>query len=100
MTPADRLISMGAQCVTGDLIRNRVVVGQYRNGQLILTKEGADLLDNVVDVEPKAPAVAAPNPVKVKATKAKAPAAEPAAQETPVDETADLLAGLDEALSA
>jgi hypothetical protein len=52
------LISRGAELVTGDLILRRKVVGQYRNGQFLLTPEGVDELENIVDVvvkEPSAP---------------------------------------------
>ena len=58
------LLARGAECVCGDLILNRKTVGHYRNGQFIITPEGADILQNVVDVEavevkaPKAPKVA------------------------------------------
>ena len=45
------LISRGAECVFGDLLLNRVLVGIYRNGQFILTPEGADELNNVIEVE-------------------------------------------------
>jgi hypothetical protein len=45
------LISRGAECVFGDLLLNRVLVGMYRNGQFILTPEGSDELANVVEVE-------------------------------------------------
>lgn len=47
------LIARGAEVVTGDLILGRTVVGHYRNGQFILTPEGAHELDNVVEVEAK-----------------------------------------------
>ena len=77
------LIARGAECVCGDLILNRKTVGHYRNGQFIITPEGADILQNVVDVEavevktpkapkaPKAPKVApveAPDAAAVDAT--------------------------------
>lgn len=45
------LIARGAECVCGDLILNRKVVGHYRNGQFIITPEGADELNNVVEVQ-------------------------------------------------
>jgi len=47
------LIARGAEVVTGDLILGRTVVGHYRNGQFILTPEGAHELDNVVEVQAK-----------------------------------------------
>ena len=45
------LIARGAECVCGDLILGRKVVGHYRNGQFIITPEGADELANVVEVQ-------------------------------------------------
>lgn len=45
------LIARGAECVAGDLILHRQVVGHYRNGQFVITPAGADILQNVVDVE-------------------------------------------------
>ena len=45
------LISRGAECVFGSLYLKRVLVGIYRNGQFILTPEGAEELDNVVEAE-------------------------------------------------
>lgn len=65
------LIARGAECVCGDLILNRKVVGHYRNGQFVITPEGADELNNVVEIQatvvtetkaPKAPK--APKAVK------------------------------------
>ena len=47
------LIARGAEVVTGDLILGRKVVGHYRNGQFIITPEGADELENIVDVVAK-----------------------------------------------
>lgn len=47
------LIARGAEVVTGDLILNRKVVGHYRNGQFLITPEGAHELENVVDVVAK-----------------------------------------------
>lgn len=45
------LIARGAECVCGDLILNRKVVGHYRNGQFVITPEGADELNNVVEIQ-------------------------------------------------
>lgn len=45
------LIARGAECVCGDLILNRKVVGHYRNGQFVITPEGADELKNVVEIQ-------------------------------------------------
>ena len=45
------LISRGAECVTGDLYLKHTRVGMYRNGQFILTPEGAEELANVVEAE-------------------------------------------------
>lgn len=47
------LIARGAEVVTGDLILGRKVVGHYRNGQFVITPEGADELENIVDVVAK-----------------------------------------------
>lgn len=77
------LIARGAECVCGDLILGHKVVGHYRNGQFVITPEGADELTNVVEV--KATEV---KPAKTAATKpaksAKAPAVE-APAEVPAD---------------
>ena len=77
------LIARGAECICGDLILNRTVVGHYRNGQFIITPEGADELANVVEV--KATEV---KPVKTAAAKTakalKAPVVE-APAEAPAD---------------
>lgn len=69
------LISRGAEVVTGDLILNRKVVGNYRNGQFILTPEGADELENVVEVSAKD--VTPPRKSKAKAIVAEAEPASP-----------------------
>lgn len=48
----------GAECVGGDLILNRVVVGRYRHGQFVLSEEGLLLSTPPavpVTVEPDAP---------------------------------------------
>ena len=61
------LVARGADCVLGDLILNRVTVGRYRNGQFLLTPEGRNELDTVVQARP----TAAPKAAKAaKATKA------------------------------
>lgn len=44
------LVARGAECVAGDLILNRTVVGMYRSGQFIMTPDGADELQNTVEV--------------------------------------------------
>lgn len=69
------LISRGAEVVTGDLILNRKVVGHYRNGQFILTPEGADELENVVEVSAKD--VTPPRKSKAKAIVAEVEPASP-----------------------
>lgn len=78
------LIARGAEVVTGDLILNRKVVGKYRNGQFILTPEGADELENIVDVVAKD--VTTPKKSKAKAIVAEAEPAPPI-----VDNIDDLL---------
>ena len=45
------LISRGAECVFGNLYLKRELVGIYRNGQFIITPEGAQELDNVIEAE-------------------------------------------------
>lgn len=82
------LIARGAECICGDLILNRTVVGHYRNGQFIITPEGADELANVVEVQ--ATEVKPAKTVAVKTSKAlKAlKAAEP---EQPAEAPADPL---------
>lgn len=82
------LIARGAECVCGDLILGRTVVGHYRNGQFIITPEGADELANVVEVkatEVKPVKTVAAKTVAAKTAKAsKAPAVE-APAEAPAD---------------
>lgn len=80
-----QFLDSGAECVGGDLILNRVVVGQYRNGQFVLTEAGAAMAKleaNTIDVEAKVV-----KPRTKKADKAAAP-------EPVVDDGSDLLAGL------
>lgn len=79
------LISRGAECVFGDLYLKRVLVGVYRNGQFILTPEGAEELQNVIEAE-----------VTVVTPKATAKKGKAAALETTL---ADDLAGLDTILN-
>lgn len=50
MTNVDRLISLGAQAVGGDLVWKGKLLGQFRYGECILTPEGLDAL-NIEDVE-------------------------------------------------
>lgn len=58
----------GAECVAGDLILDRVVVGRYRNGQFVLTAEGAELAESAAPEEPKAKAKAKAKPAKAPKT--------------------------------
>lgn len=58
------LIARGAEVITGDLILNRVVVGKYRNGQFIITPEGAEELQNVVQEGTKVVAQSKPRAAK------------------------------------
>jgi len=87
------LIARGAEVVTGDLIMNRKVMGHYRNGQFILTPEGADELNNVVDVVAKEdPQVASSRAPKApKAPKVVAQAKVEADSDDLPDSIADLL---------
>ena len=78
------LIARGAEVVTGDLILGRTVVGHYRNGQFILTPEGAHELDNVVEVQAKEVVTLARAP---RASKKQAVA--PASVEAPTTPDAD-----------
>ena len=95
------LIERGAECVAGDLILNRRVVGQYRHGQFILTPDGADEVNNVVEVRATSAAADAPKAPK----SSKAAKAAKGADVTDVEPKAgpsvdDLVSGLDEALGA
>lgn len=84
------LIARGAEVVTGDLILGRTVVGHYRNGQFILTPEGAHELDNVVEVQAKEVVPAArPKRADKKAAQPQAPAD----TQPEVTDAADLLSG-------
>jgi len=65
----------GADCVAGDLILNGVVVGQYRNGQFIMTEAGVAKAKELEVVE---------EPPKASARKKAPKAAEPAADEIEV----------------
>lgn len=87
------LVRRGAECVTGDLILHRKVVGQYRMGQFLLTQEGRDELDNVVEVlatEPKA----RPGRKGKGKGKDEAPAGEPSLDDLDLGDLGDL-GGLD-----
>jgi len=50
MTNVDKLISLGAQAVGGDLVWKGKLLGQFRYGECILTPEGEEAL-NIEDVE-------------------------------------------------
>lgn len=52
MSNVDKLISLGAQAVGGDLVWKGKLLGQFRHGECILTEEGVACLD-IVDVEVK-----------------------------------------------
>lgn len=84
------LIARGAEVVTGDLILGRTVVGHYRNGQFILTPEGAHELDNVVEVQAKE---VAPSARPKRADKKAALAQAPADTQPEAPDAADLLTG-------
>lgn len=88
------LYERGAECVAGDLILNRKVVGRYRNGQFILTAEGVDELENVVEVqavEVAEPSAKAPKPRKPRVTPST-----PEQTAAPEPDVEDLLANLGE----
>lgn len=80
------LVARGAECVLGDLVLHRAVVGQYRMGQFLLTPEGRRELDTVVE--------------GAKPAKGTKPAKGPARGEKPAiadaDDMAKLLEGLGE----
>ena len=82
-----KLLARGAEVVAGDMLLHRKTVGMYRNGQFILTPDGAEELESVVDVE-ATEAVDKPRRARKQA--------KPAEEAAP-DIAADL-AGLDEAL--
>lgn len=84
------LIELGAECVAGDLILGRTVVGQYRNGQFILTPEGAEIDKNVLDVEVK----------EVKETKPRKKKVEESVVEQPSAVDDDPMAALDAELNS
>lgn len=107
-----RLRELGADCICGDLILDRVTVGHYRNGQFVITPEGAEVLekdkakcDQKEPAQAKTPAAAKParatrEKAKDKteaaaATDAPAGVADAAPATDPVD---DLTSGLDEML--
>ncbi|HQT19131.1 MAG TPA: hypothetical protein PLE48_13385 [Thiobacillus sp.] len=85
------LISRGAELVTGDLILHRKVVGQYRNGQFMLTPEGVNELENIVDAVVKEAA----SPRKPRAKKADAVET----QDEPVDATDSIMGDLQDILA-
>ena len=50
MSNVDKLIALGAQAVGGELVWKGQLLGQFRNGEFIITPEGEDAL-NIEDVE-------------------------------------------------
>lgn len=84
------LISRGAQVVAGDLILHRKTVGRYRHGQFILTPEGADELQNVVEVSAvEVPAAEPAAKLPAKAPKAKKAAVSGVAPKAPAPAPAE-----------
>lgn len=81
-----KFIAMGAECVAGDLTLNRVVVGQYRNGQFILTEEGVKFEGDIIEV----PAVEVKEPKPKKAKKVEVAAEVPAPDAADEDPLASL----------
>lgn len=54
MSNVDKLVSLGAECVGGDLIYKHKVMGSFRNGDFTLSADGKALLDmDITDVEVK-----------------------------------------------
>jgi hypothetical protein len=104
-----RLRELGADCVCGDLILDRVTVGHYRNGQFVVTPEGAEVLE-ADKAKPAAkpaaapapaqtkPATRAPRAAKDKPAEAPAPAADAGTDDAGTDPVDDLTAGLDDLL--
>lgn len=45
MSNVDKLISLGAECVGGDLVWKHKLLGRIRNGDLQLTEEGVKTLE-------------------------------------------------------
>lgn len=90
------LIARGAEPVTGDLILNREVVGQYRNGQFILTPAGvAELARDAATPAAKTAKTTAASAAKTaKAAKAAKSAAAPAEASAPATADPDIFAGL------
>lgn len=79
MNHADKLMSIGADCVGGVLIYKNKELGRFRNGVFDINDEGLRLVAlDITDVEPK---------VKPKAKKVKD---EPKAAEQSVDDLSDL----------
>lgn len=94
-------VNAGAECVGGDLILNRIVVGRYRNGQFFLTEEGMLMeppKDAPVAPAPTEPAAPAAPTQALKPPRApRAPKAKPAAPEPtpePTEPESDPLADL------
>lgn len=97
MTEQD-FLAAGAECVGGDLILNRVVVGKYRHGQFLPSDEGL-MMEAVPPAPTIDPAVPAPAPApaaKALARKTKAAPAESPAPAAASVESADPLAALDD----
>lgn len=58
MTNEQKLLALGAECVGGDLILRHKVLGRFRNGDLYLTDDGKQLIEQdvegaVEEVKPK-----------------------------------------------
>ena len=50
MSNVDKLIALGAQAVGGDLVWKGQLLGQFRNGEFLITPEGEAAM-NIEDVE-------------------------------------------------
>ena len=73
MSNVDKLIALGAQAVGGDLVWKGQLLGQFRNGEFLITPEGEAAM-NIEDVEVRE--------VKPRRKKEEAPAAEGEAPST------------------
>lgn len=46
-----KLIDLGAECVTGDLILNQKTVGRYRHGSFLISDDGLMMLQGLAEAE-------------------------------------------------
>lgn len=107
MSLEQKLHDLGAECVCGDLLLNRVLVGRYRDGAFIPTPEASEVVAQAEAASSGAvEVVEAPQPTRpARAPRAAKPKAEtPLVEEVPAAPEAapavdDPLAGLDDILN-